>query len=154
MPSKGLATSNTRWGLSCVVTDEAAMGVILGHMKLFGADEIGFAPIGPVRKTRAPVNGKATPEITVAGTPDKRLRAHRRGTGERKPIAEAAIAFLASVKGHEFNVADYYEHMAKAGWEAKSYAHRELNRQIDAKRVKSTDRRGVYVKLPALVKAS
>jgi hypothetical protein len=54
MASKGLATSNTRWGLSCVVMDEAAMGVILGHMKLFGATDIGFQPLGPVRKTRAP----------------------------------------------------------------------------------------------------
>jgi hypothetical protein len=153
MASKGLATSNTRWGLSCVVMDEAAMGVILGHMRLFGATDIGFQPLGPVRKTRAPATTD-TPDTTVQGKPDKRLRAHRRGTGERKPIAEVAAAFLASVKGHEFRISEYFEHLAKAGWESKSYAQRELNRQIGAKRVKATSERGVYTKLPALVKAS
>jgi hypothetical protein len=60
MPSKGLATSGTRWGLSCTVADEASMGVILGHMKLFGADDIGFEPLGPaVKRHKNPANVKA-----------------------------------------------------------------------------------------------
>jgi hypothetical protein len=126
------------------------MGVILGHMRLFGAQDIGFTPLGPVRKKRAP----GTPaSATVEGKPDKRLRAHRRKPGERKPIAEVAAAFLASVTGTEFSASQYLEFMDKEGWGSKSYARRELDRQIGAKKVK-VKARGLFIKLPALVKAS
>jgi hypothetical protein len=128
MPSKGLATSGTRWGLSCTVADEASMGVILGHMKLFGADDIGFEPLGPaVKRHKNPANVKAG----KAGGRPKGIANH-----SRKPLIEASSVFLKKVKaGEEFTVKAFNKHMLKEGWGEPS-AYRAINEEIAAGTIK------------------
>jgi hypothetical protein len=145
MGSKGLATSGKRWGLSCVVTDEAAMGVILGHMKLFGATDIGFDVIGPVRKPQ----GKKNPKAVEAGR--KGGLARRRGTAERLPLLAAAEKALSEIAGHEFKTNTLVGMLERLGWAGTGQQNRAIQHLIETKRMKRKER-GVYTKLPSLVK--
>jgi hypothetical protein len=148
MASKGLATSNTRWGLSCVVMDEAAMGVILGHMKLFGAVDIGFAPLGPTRRA-----GK-NPKAVEAGRKGGLARqARRRGTAERLPLLVAAEKALNEIAGHEFKTGSLIGMLERLGWSGSSQQNTAIQHLLEKKLMKRKER-GVYTKLPALVKAS
>jgi hypothetical protein len=147
--SKGLATSGVNWGLSCTVADEASMGVILGHMKLFGAVDIGFAPLGPVRKQGK--SRKAVESGRKGGL--ARAKAARRGTAERKPLLVAAEEAINGIAGPEFKTAIFTDALAKLGWKGNSQHHKAVTHLLEKKRIKRKGR-GLYTKLPALVKTA
>jgi hypothetical protein len=146
--SKTLATSGLRWGLSCEVADEASMGVILGYMKLFGAVDIGFAPLGPLAKRKRRKDPAAVARGKLSATVRKRKREQ---TASRKPLTAAAEEFVSGLSRSEFRYGEFTKAMAKAGWEGSATLSRALAHLVGTKRVKKKSR-GVYTKLPALVK--
>jgi hypothetical protein len=146
--SKGLATSGKRWGLSCVVEDEASMGVILGHMKLFGATDIGFDLIGPpAKRSKDPAHVQRG--LKAAET----LRAKRGPTAGRKPLLAAAEDAIHGIAGPDFKTAVLTDALAKLGWKGSSQHHKAVTHLIETKRIRRKGR-GLYTKLPLLVKTA
>lgn len=136
----GLATSGKRWGLSCEVGNEAQMGVILGYMKLLGADNIGFDVVAsPQRRSpaRSVAAGK-TKKGKKVGRP-KGSRSH-----SRKPLMEDARDFLKTLSnGDAFTAADFHGALHRWSLSARS---RALLALVTGKEVKRTKGRGNYVR--------
>lgn len=132
-PTKTLATSGIRWGLSCEVSDEASMGVILGYMKLFGAEAIGFAPLAPANRRKDPARVAAGKK---SGGRPKGARSHARGS-----LMDDARAFVSRLPaGHEFATQDLHLALKRWSLSARSRALMLLAKEKAIKRLRA----GVY----------
>lgn len=109
------------------------MGVILGYMKLFGAEAIGFDPLTPVvkQKRKSPLRaGK-----NKGGRPKGRT-SHSRGS-----LMMDARAFIAKLPaGHEFGAQDFNLALDRWSLSARSNALKHLVKEKAIKRL----RLGVY----------
>lgn len=143
-----LATSGHIWGVSCIVDDEATLGVILGYMSIFKARDIGFRSLG-TRRVKREKDPAAVARGKLGGAARHKKR---RPTAGRKPAPTAALEYLDSVTSSEFTVKAMKAFMEKEGWK-EGTVYRELNQMLKAKRIKRKSA-GIYIKLPALVKAS
>jgi hypothetical protein len=142
-PKNALATSGLRWGLSCEVENEAAMGVLLGYMKLFGGINIGYEPLEPAKKRKDPARVAAGKK---SGGRPKGSRSHSRGS-----LMEDARAFVSKLPaGHEFGAQDLHLALKRWSLSARSRALMLLTKEKAIKRL----RLGVYrvTKHLALVK--
>jgi hypothetical protein len=118
------------------------MGVILGYMRLFGANNIGFEP------AEMPKDPKRVSAGRKGGKMPKKARGRTAG---RHPVKVAARDALAKIKGPDFTWGSFMKELAAQGWNRKPTAQRAINSLIAEKLVKRKAR-GVYAKLPALVK--
>jgi hypothetical protein len=110
-------------------------------MKLFGADDIGFEPLGPAAKRR---KDPARVASGKKGGRPKGIRNH-----SRKPMLEAARGFLSTVGlNKDFKLADFRDHMRKEGW-PESACYKSLNDWKTAKVVKHTGT-GLYKRVAEL----